>query len=99
MVVLQVAATRESTPRDNEENVVKGSSIASPECLKSSSDTGSGGLEEYLRKRFDGFSGEELERIVEVDLCAVQEFLDESGVEHGNRAGMVCNDKERPLGM
>ena len=59
------------------------------ECLLSSSDEGSEGLEKFLRDKLDSFSGEGLDRIVEVDPTVVLELLDENLVDCGSTGSNV----------
>ena len=51
LTALQVLVAREQTPKEHEETIVKSTSIVSQECLLSSSDIGSGGLEKFLRDK------------------------------------------------
>ena len=52
--------------------------VGGQEYLLSSSYERSEGLEKFLRDKFDAFSGEGLDRIVEVDPTVVLELLDEN---------------------
>ena len=58
--------------------------VGDQECLLSCSDEGSEGLEMFLRDKLDSFSGEGLNRIVEVDPTVVLELLDENLVDRGS---------------
>ena len=51
LTVLQVASAEESPHRDSKENFVKSFSIDSQQCLLSSNDEGSRGLEKFLRQK------------------------------------------------
>ena len=57
--------------------------IGGQECLLSSSDEGSEGLEKFLRDKLDSFSGEGLQKIVEVDRAGVLELLDANLMDRG----------------
>jgi len=69
----------------------------SQECLLSSSDEGSDGLEKFLRDKLESFGGEGIENIVEVDPAGVLELLDPNSVNRGNTgSGVVTVDDEIP---
>ena len=67
------------TEDTNKQSVI----VGGQECLLSSCDEGSEGLEKFLRDKLDSFSGEGLDRIVEVDPTVVLELLDETLVDRG----------------
>ena len=97
LAVLQAAGVKESTVRESEDTNEERVIVGSQECLLSSSDEGSGGLEKFLRNKLDSLSGEEFERIVEVDPTVVLALLDESLVDPGStRSNVVPVDKEMP---
>ena len=68
-----------------EERVV----ISSQECLISSSDDGSEGLEIFLHDKLDSFGGEGLDKIVDVDPAVVLELLDDNLVDRGSTGNNV----------
>ena len=69
--------------------------ISSQECLVSSSDYRSEGLEKFLRDKLDSFGGEGLDKIVEVDPAIVLELLDDNLVDRGSTGNnVVAVDKE-----
>ena len=71
--------------------------IGSQECLMSSSDDGSEGLEKFLREKRDSFGGEGLNKIVEVDPAVVFELLDDNLVDRGDTgSNVVAVDEEMP---
>ena len=97
LAVLKVASAEESTFKGdkdtNEERVV----IRSQECLMSSSDDGSEGLEKFLSDKLDSFGGEGSDKIVEVDPAVVLELLDDILVDLGSTGSNVeAVDEEMP---
>ena len=98
LAVLQIAGGKGAmvgkTEVTNKESVIFGGQ----ESLPSSSDEGSGGLETFLRDKLDSFSGEGLDRIVEVDPTVVLELLDENLVDRGSTGkNVVAVDEEFPM--
>ena len=70
----------------------------SQECLLSSSDEGSEGLEKFLRDKLESFGGEGIENIVEADPAGVLELLDSNSMDSGNAGiGVVTVDDEIPI--
>ena len=71
--------------------------IGGRECLLSSSDEGSEGLEKFLRDKLDSFSGQGLVKIVELDPTGVLELLDENLMDRGIMgSNVVAVDEEMP---
>ena len=71
--------------------------VGGEEGLLPSSDEGSERLEKFLRDEFDSFSGEGLDRIVEVDHTVVLEMLDENLANCGSTGSdVVAVDEEMP---
>ena len=71
--------------------------VGSQECLLSSSDEGSEGLEKFFRDKLESFGGEGIENIVEVDPAGVLELLDANLMDRGNTgSGVVTVDDEIP---
>ena len=71
--------------------------VGSQECLLSSSDEGSEGLEKFLRDKLESFGGEGIENIVEVDPAGVLELLDAILMDRGNTgSSVVTDDDENP---
>ena len=69
----------------------------SQECLLSSSDEGSEGLEKFLRDKLESFAGEGIEKIVDVDPAGVLRLLDANLMDRGNTgSGVVTVDDEIP---
>ena len=69
--------------------------VGSQECLLSSSDEGSEGLEKFLRDKIESFRGEGIVNIVEVDPAGVLEMLDAKLMDRGNTgSGVVTVDDE-----
>ena len=97
LAVLQVTGGKE-TMVEERGNVNKECSIVgSQECLLSSSDEGSEGLEKFWRDKLESFGGEGIENIVEVDPAGVLEVLDANLMDRGNtRSGVVTFDDKIP---
>ena len=80
----------------NEESLV----VGSQECLLSSSDEGSEGLEKFLRDKLESLGGNGIEKIAEVDPARVPELLDSNLVDRDNTgSGVVTSDDEIPRGQ
>ena len=97
LVVLQVAGGKGAilgqTENTNKEFLI----VGVQECLLSSSDGGIEGLEKFLRDKVDSFSGEGLDRIVEVDPTVMFELLDENFVDRGSAGSdVVAVDEKMP---
>ena len=97
LAVLQVAGGKGAmvgeTENTNRESVILGGQ----ESLLSSSHEGSEGLEKFLRDRLVSFSGEGLDKIVDVDLTVVLGLLDENLVDRGSTgSNVVAVDEEFP---
>ena len=83
LAVFQVAGAEESTVKGDKDTSEERLVISSQECLMSSSDDGSEGLEKFFRDKLDSFGGEGLDEIVEVDPAIVLELLDDNLVDRG----------------
>ena len=99
LAVLQVRGGAETMVEGsgnvNRESLV----VGSQECLLSSSDEGSEGLEKFLRDELESFGGEGIENIVDVDPAGNLELLDPNLVDRGNTwRGVVTVDDEIPKG-
>ena len=71
--------------------------VGSQECLLSSSDEGSEGLEKFLRDKLESLGGDGIENIVEADPAGVLELFESSLVGRDNTgSGMVTGDNEFP---
>ena len=71
--------------------------VSSQECLLSSSDEGSEGLEKFLRDKLESLGGQGIENIVEVDPAGVLDLLDANLMDRGNPGnGVVTVDDELP---
>ena len=97
LAVLQVKGGKE-TMVEERGNVNKQCLIVgSQECLLSSSDEGSEGLEKFLRNKPESFGSDGIENIVEGDPAGVLELLDANLMDHGNTgSGVVTVDDEIP---
>ena len=97
LAVLQVTGLKE-TMVEERGNVKKECLIVgSQECLLSSSDEGSEGLEKFLRDKLESFGGEGIENIVKVDPAGVLEMLDANLMDRGNTGSCVVTvDDEIP---
>ena len=89
LVVLQVTGG-EKTISEERGNVNKESSaVGSQECLLSSSDEGSEGLEKFLRDKLESLGGDGIENNAEVDPAEVLELLDSNLVDRDNTGSGV----------
>ena len=96
LVVLQVTGGRE-TLSEERGNVDKDLIVGSQECLLSSSDEGSEGLEKFLRDKLESLGGDGIENIAEVDPAGVLELLGSNLVDRDNTgSGVVTVDDEFP---
>ena len=89
LAVLRVADAEESTVKGDKDTSEERVVISGQECLMSSSDDGSEGLEQFLRVKLDSFGGEGLDKIVEVDPAVVLELLDDNLVDRGSTGNIV----------
>ena len=95
LAVLQVAGGKDTMVEERGNVDEKCLVIGSQECLLSSSDEGSEGLEKFLRDKLESFCGEGIENIVEVDPAGVLELLDPNLMNRGNTGiGVVTVDDE-----
>ena len=97
LAVLQVTGGKEMMVEErgdvNKECLV----VGSQECLLSSSDEGSEGLEKFLCHKLESFGGEGIENIVEVDPAGVLELLHSNLMDRGNTgSGVVTVDDKIP---
>ena len=97
LAVLQVSGGKR-TMSEECVNVDKEScAVGSQECLLSSSDEGSEGLQKFLQDKLESLGGDGIENIAEVDPAGVLELLDSSLVNRDNTGhGMVTGDDEFP---
>ena len=97
LAVLQVAGG-EKTISEERGNVCKGSlAVGSQECLLSSSDEGSEGLEKFLRDKLESLGGDGIKNIAEVDPGEVLGLLDSKLVDRDNTgSGVVTADDKFP---
>ena len=71
--------------------------VGSQECLLSSSDEGTEGLEKFLRDKLESLGGDGIENIAEVDPAGVLELLDSNLVDRDKTgSGVVTVDDEFP---
>ena len=91
LAVLQVTGGKETMVEErgnvDEECLV----VSSQECLLSSSDEGSEGLEKFLRDKLESFGGEGIENFVEVDPTGVLDLWDANLMDRGNPGNGVVN--------
>ena len=97
LAVLQVTGGKK-TMVEERGNVDKESfAVVSQECLLSSSDEGSEGLEKFLRDKLESLGGDGIENIAEVHPAGVLELLDSNLVDRDNTGGgMVTVDNKLP---
>ena len=100
LAVLQVTGGKK-TMSEERGNVDKECLMAgSQECLLSSSDEGSEGLEKFLRDKLESLGGDGIENIAEVDPAGVLELLDSNLADRDNTgSGVVTVDDEFPRGQ
>ena len=97
LAVLQVAGGKKTMSEEGGNVDREGFAVGSQECLLSSSDEGSEGLQKFLRDKLESLRGGEIENIVEVDPAGVLELLDSDLVNRNNTGrGMVTGDNEFP---
>ena len=97
LAVLQVTGGKKTMVEEgvnvNAESLV----VGSQECLLSSSDEGSEGLERFLRDKLESLGGDGIENIAEVDPAGVLQLSDSNLVDRDNPGcGMVIGDNEFP---
>ena len=97
LAVLQVTGGKETMLEERGDVNKERLTVGSQECLLSSSDEGSEGLEKFLRDKLESFGGEGIENIVEVDPAGVLELLDANLMDRGNPgSGVVTVGDEIP---
>ena len=97
LAVLQVTGGKEAMVEERGRVDKECLVVSSQECLLSSSDEGSEGLENFLRDKLESFGGEGIENIVEVDPAGVLDLLDANLRNRGNPGnGVVTVDDEIP---
>ena len=97
LAVLQVAGGEKTISEEHGNEYKESLAFGSQECLLSSSDEGSEGLEKFLRDKLESLGGDGTENIAEVDPVGVLELLDSSLVGHDNTgSGMVTGDEKFP---
>ena len=97
LAVLQVTGGKK-TMSEERGNVDKESfAVVSQECLLSSSDEGSEGLEKFFRDKLESLGGDGIEKIAQVDPAGVLELLDLNLVDRDNKgSGVVTVDDKFP---
>ena len=97
LAVLQVTGGKETMVDERGDVNKECLTVGSQECLLSSSDEGSEGLEKFLRDKLESFGGKGIENIVEVDPAGVLELLDANLMDRCNPgSGVVTVDDEIP---
>ena len=97
LAVLQVTGGKETMVEERGDMNIECLTVGSQECLLSSSDEGSEGLEKFLRNKLESFGGEGIENIVEIDPAGVLDLLDANLMDRGKtRPGVVTVDDENP---
>ena len=97
LAVLQVRGGKKMMGEERG-NVDKESfAVVSQECLLSSSDGGTEGLEKFLRDKLESLGGDAIENIADVDPAGVLGLLDSNLVDPDNTgSGMVTVDDKFP---
>ena len=97
LAVLHVTGGKETMVEESGSANKECLNVGSQECLLSSSDEGSEGLEKFLRDKLESFGGEGIENIVEVEPAGVLELLGVKSVDRGNTgSSVVAVDDEIP---
>ena len=97
LAVLQVTVGKKTMVEERGSVDKESFAVVSQECLLSSSDEGSEGLEKFLRDKLESLGGDGIENIAEVDLSGVLELLDSNLVDRDNTgSGMVTVDNKFP---
>ena len=97
LAVLQVTGGKKTMVEERGNVDQESFAVVSQECLLSSSDEGSAGLEEFLRDKLESLGGDGIENIAEVDPAGVLELLDSNLVDRDNTgSGMVTVDNKFP---
>ena len=97
LAVLQVTGGKKTMAEEGLNVNVERLVVGSQECLLSSSDEGSEGLEKFLRDKLESLGGDGIENLAEVNPAGVLELLDSSLVGRDNTgSGMVTGDDEFP---
>ena len=97
LAVLQVTGGKETMVEERGDVNKECLTVGSQECLMSSSDEGSEGLEKFLRDKLESLGGDGIENTVEVDPDGVLELLDANLMDRGNPgSGVVTVDDEIP---
>ena len=100
LTVLQVTGGKGAMVEETEDTKKGALIVSGQECLLSSSDEGSEGLEKFLCDKLNSFSDEGLDRIVEVDPTVVLELLDENLANCGSTGrDVVAVDEEMPKSL
>ena len=98
LAVLQVTGGKETMVEERGNVDKECLVVSSQECILSSSDKGSEGLEKFLRDKLESFGGEGIENIVEVDPAEVLDLLDANLMDRGNPGNGVVTVDEIPRG-
>ena len=97
LAVLQVADGKKTMSEERGNVDKEGFAVGSQECLLSSSDEGSEGLQKFLQDKLEALGGDGIESIAEVDPAGVFELLDSNLVNRDNTGrGMVIGDDGFP---
>ena len=97
LAVLQVTSGEKTTSEERGNMNKESLGVGSQECLLSSSDEVSEGLEKVLRDKLESLGGDGIENIAEVDPAEVLELLDSNLVDRDNTgSGMVTVDDKFP---
>ena len=97
LAVLQMTGGKKTMGEERGNGDKESFAVVSQECLLSSSDEGSEGLEKFLRDKLESLGGYGIENIAEVDPAGVLELLDSNLVDRVNTgSGMVTVDDKFP---
>ena len=97
LAVLQVSGGKKTMSKEHGNVDKESCAVGSQECLLSSSDEGSEGLQKFLQDKLESLGGDGIENIAEVDPAGVLGLLDSNLVNRDNTGrGMVTGDNEFP---
>ena len=97
LAVLQVSGGKKTMSKEHGNVDRESCAVGSQECLLSSSDEGSEGLQKFLQDKLESLGGDGIENIAEVDPAGVLGLLDSNLVNRDNTGrGMVTGDNEFP---
>ena len=95
LTVLQVTGGEKTISEERGRVNKESLAVGSQECLLSSSDEGSEGLEKFLRDKLESLGGDGIENIAEVDPAEMLELLDSNLVDRDNTGSCVVTADDK----